>query len=72
MTTKKTVIMFVIAFFLFTFISMITTAQKDLQDKLQELVDTELATYKEKVPDYPGGLAMKVISKQKLFLFQPG
>ncbi|MCG2790816.1 MAG: beta-lactamase family protein [Actinomycetia bacterium] len=72
MTTKKTVIMFVIAFFLFTFISMITTAQKDLQDKLQELVDTELATYKEKVPDYPGGLAMKVISKQGTFFVSAG
>lgn len=72
MITKKIVLMFVIAFFLFTFISMITTAQNNLQDKLQELVDTEFAAYKEKVPDYPGGLAMKVISKQGTFFVSAG
>jgi len=60
MTTKKTVIIFIIAFFLFTFIGRAIMAQNDLQDKLQEFVNAELAAYLEKVPDYPGGLAMEV------------
>ena len=71
MTTKKIVIIFIMALFLFTFMGMVTTAQNDLQEKLQELVNTELAAYQEKFPDYPGGLAMEVISKQGTFLSQP-
>ncbi len=46
--------------------------QTDLQDKLQDLVNTELAAYKVKYPDYPGGLAMKVISKQGTFFVSAG
>jgi D-alanyl-D-alanine carboxypeptidase len=46
--------------------------QEYLQNKLQELVDTELAVYKEKYPDYPGGLAINVISKQGTFFVSTG
>lgn len=72
MTTKKTVIIFIIAFFLFTFIGRAIMAQNDLQEKLQELVNTELAAYQEKFPDYPGGLAMEVISEQGTFFVSAG
>lgn len=72
MTTKKTVIIFIIAFFLFPFMSRGILAQYDLQEKLQELVNTELATYQEKFPDYPGGLAMEVTSKQGTFFVSAG
>jgi len=43
------------------------TPMSDIQYNLQQLVSTSLATYKEKYPDYPGGLAMEVISKQGNF-----
>jgi D-alanyl-D-alanine carboxypeptidase len=72
MTTKKTVIIFIIAFFLFTFTGKVMLAKNDLQGKLQELVNTELAAYKEKVPDYPGGLAMEVISREGIFFVSTG
>jgi len=72
MTTKKTLIIFIIAFFLFNFMGRIILAQNDLQYKLQELVNTELAAYQEKVPDYPAGLAMEVISRQGTFFVSAG
>ncbi len=40
------------------------TLLSDIQYNLQQLVSTSLATYKAKYPDYPGGIAMEVISKQ--------
>lgn len=46
--------------------------QKSLQYKLQQLVDSALKVYKEVVPDYPGGLAMKVISKKGTFFVSSG
>jgi D-alanyl-D-alanine carboxypeptidase len=52
--------------------NIITPVQNNLQDELQELVNTELASYKEKHPDYPGGLAMKVISEQGTFFVSTG
>jgi D-alanyl-D-alanine carboxypeptidase len=46
--------------------------QISLQYKLQHLLDSTLASYKEKYPDYPGGLAMKVISKKGTFFVSTG
>lgn len=48
------------------------TPMSDIQYNLQQLVSTSLATYKEKYPDYPGGLAMEVISKQGTFFVSAG
>lgn len=51
---------------------IVISAQNNLQYKLQELVNTELAAYKKKYPDYPGGLAMEVVSKQGTFFVSAG
>ena len=58
MIKKRIIIIFIMALFLLTFVVVVTPAQNDLHYKLQELVDAELTAYKEKVPDYPGGLAI--------------
>ncbi len=50
----------------------VITTMSDIQYNLQQLVSTGLATYKEKYPDYPGGLAMEVISKQGTFFVSAG
>jgi len=72
MTTKKIVIIFIMVFFLFSFTGRIILAQNDLQNKLQDLVNEELARYQEKWPDYPAGLAIEVISKQGTFFVSAG
>lgn len=59
------------------FLLPISSCQKvdtnvNFQAQLQTLVDNELAAYKAKVPDYPGGIAMKVISKQGIFFVSSG
>jgi len=72
MIKKRIIIIFIMALFLFTLIGVVTPAQNDLQYKLQELVNAELTAYKEKVPDYPGGLVMEVISKQGTFFVSTG
>jgi D-alanyl-D-alanine carboxypeptidase len=51
---------------------IVVTPTNDIQYKLQQLVSTSLETYKEKYPDYPGGLAMEVISKQGTFFVSTG
>jgi len=72
MIKKRIIIIFIMALFLLTFVVVVTPAQNDLHYKLQELVNAELTAYKEKVPDYPGGLAMEVISKQGTFFVSAG
>ena len=72
MTIKRVVTVFIIAFFLFNLVGVAILAQSDLQYKFQELVNTELAAYKEKFPSCPGGLAMEVISKQGTFFVSAG
>ena len=51
---------------------IVISPKNDFQYKLQELVDSALAVYKEKYPDFPGGLAMKVISRQGTFFVSSG
>lgn len=51
---------------------IVVTPHDELQAKLQKLVETELATYKENVHDYPGGIALKVISGQESFFVSTG
>lgn len=43
-----------------------------IQTKLQALVDSTLTAYKEKVPDYPGGICMNIISKEGSFFVSSG
>jgi D-alanyl-D-alanine carboxypeptidase len=43
-----------------------------IAQKLQTLVNTSLADYKIKYPDFPGGIAMEVISKQGTFFVSAG
>jgi len=53
-------------------VNTVTPDQNGIQYKLQHLVDSTFDAYKEKYPDYPGGLAMKVISKQRTFFVSAG
>jgi D-alanyl-D-alanine carboxypeptidase len=43
-----------------------------LQISLQQMIDTALSEYKEKVPDYPGGIALKVIYGKETFFVASG
>lgn len=40
---------------------------REIRENLQNMVALVLADYKQKVPDYPGGLALKVISERGSF-----
>jgi D-alanyl-D-alanine carboxypeptidase len=48
------------------------TPLNDIQYKLQQVVSTSLAAYKEKYPNYPAGIAMEVFSKQGTFFVSAG
>lgn len=43
-----------------------------IQSELQKLVDSELNAYKEKVPGYPGGICMNIITKEGSFFVASG
>ena len=49
-----------------------TTRKTLIQSKLQEVVDSELAAYQEKVPGYPGGICMNIITKDGSFFVSSG
>lgn len=51
---------------------LVTSTQSDLRNKLQELVNTGLSSYKEKYPDYPAGLVMEIISGQGTYFVSAG
>lgn len=48
------------------------TAESLLQEKLQSSVDLMMTKYKAKYPGYPGGLALKVISKKGSYFVSSG
>lgn len=48
------------------------TAETLLQEKLQSSVDLMMTKYKAKYPGYPGGLALKVISKKGSYFVSSG
>jgi D-alanyl-D-alanine carboxypeptidase len=52
--------------------SSINAAADNLQYGLANLLDSTLNAYRENVPDYPGGLAMKVICSQGSFFVSSG
>lgn len=43
-----------------------------IQQELQQLADETLIAYKEKVPDYPGGIALKVLFKDREYFVSSG
>lgn len=46
--------------------------QQQLQTSLQQMIDSALSVYKEKVPNYPGGIALKVIYGNESFFVASG
>lgn len=75
MKTKTTI------YLLFAVLLFITSCSKDdtdipshdeIQSRIQELVENEFEKYREKVPDYPGGIALKVISGSESFFVSAG
>ncbi|MDT3738389.1 MAG: serine hydrolase domain-containing protein [Candidatus Kapabacteria bacterium] len=50
----------------------ITSGNSDIQTKLQTLVENELQGYKNKFPDYPGGLTMKILAGNESYFASAG
>lgn len=51
---------------------IITNQHEELQISLQQMIDTALFVYKKKVPDYPGGIALKVIHGKDSYFVSAG
>ena len=73
MKSKRVFLFLIVVLFIGCTDKEISINQHDkLQTSLQQMIDTVLSDYKEKVPDYPGGIALKVIYGKESFFVATG
>lgn len=79
MNTRPSILRNFFTFVLFTILItgcddnvVVNKQHEELQASLQQLIDSSLSVYKEEVPDFPGGIALKVIHGKESFFVSSG